>query len=296
MAYQSNLKIDLKKTKFSLRKTVLSHGWVNLPPYEYDYKNNILHRTEVINGNLTELLISQKENLLKVKVKSKEKLDISNKSEIKKNIHNIFQLDIDFNEFCDLTKKLNKRINHYVKAGGGRFLTGNSLFEDVVKTLFTTNTTWNQTVNMTKSFISQFNNIKYGTPMIYGFPTYCEFRKIKPKKVVKGLKLGYRNEFLENIINIFLEKNGFVDEDKITIANELNKVKGIGRYSVAHIKCLMGMFDEIPIDSEVIKYAKSKGIGHNEKQIIKYYKEYGKYAFLAYKIERIVNKINWIGQ
>ena len=65
MAHQSNLKIDLKKMKFSLRKTVLSHGWVNLPPYKYDYANNTLHRTEVINGNLTELLISQKENFIK---------------------------------------------------------------------------------------------------------------------------------------------------------------------------------------------------------------------------------------
>jgi hypothetical protein len=57
----------------------------------------------------------------------------------------------------------------------------------------------------------------------------------------------------------------------------------------------MGIFDEIPIDSEVIKYAKLKGIGHNENEINEYYREYEQYAFLAYKIERIVNKINWIG-
>ena len=48
---------------------------------------------------------------------------------------------------------------------------------------------------------------------------------------------------------------------------ELRRVKGIGKYSIAHIKCLMGIFDEIPIDSEVIKYAKLKGIGHNENEI-----------------------------
>jgi len=295
MAHQSNLKIDLKKIKFSLRKTVLSHGWVNLPPYKYDYANNTLHRTEVINGNLTELLISQKENFIKVKIKSKEKLSISDKSEIKRNIHNIFQLDIDFSEFCDLTKKINKRINHYVKAGGGRFLTGNSLFEDVVKTLFTTNTTWNRTVNMTKSLISQFNKVKYGTPMIYGFPAYCEFRSIKPSRVIKDLRFGYRNEYLKNIINEFLENEGFVYEDKQAVIKELRRVKGIGKYSIAHIKCLMGIFDEIPVDSEVIKYAKLKGIGHNEKLIAKHYQKYEQYAFLAYKIERIVNKINWIG-
>ena len=295
MAHHSNLKIELKKIYFSLRKTVLSHGWVNLPPYSYDYKNNVLIRTEYVNGNLTELFISQKDNQLTVKIKSKDKLDTFTKNEIKKKIQNIFQLSVDLNEFCALTKKTNKRINNYIKAGGGRFLTGNSLFEDVVKTLFTTNTTWNQTVNMTENFISQFNKIKYGEPTIYGFPAYSEFRKIKPNKIIKRLSLGYRNAYLENIINNFLENGGFDGDDKTTIINELKKVKGIGKYSIAHIKCLMGMFDEIPIDSEVIKYAKLKGIGHSEKQIIKYYQEYEQYAFLAYKIDRIVNKINWIG-
>ena len=49
MAHQSNLKIELK-INFSLRKTVLSHGWVNLPPYSYDYKNNVLNRTEYVNN------------------------------------------------------------------------------------------------------------------------------------------------------------------------------------------------------------------------------------------------------
>jgi len=295
MAYQSNLKIELKRVNFSLRKTVLSHGWVNLPPYNYDYKNNVLYRTEIVNDNLIELFISQKDNFVTVKIKSKEKLDKSAKNKIKKKIHNIFQLDIDLDEFCTLAKKLNKRIFRYLNAGGGRFLTGISLFEDVVKTLLTTNTTWNQTVKMSENFISQFNKIKYKTPIICGFPTYCEFRKIKPNKVIKGLRFGYRNEYLINIINKFLEKEGFVDDDKMTIINELREVKGIGKYSIAHIKCLMGIFDEIPIDSEVIKYAKLKGIGHSEKQIIKYYQEYEQYAFLAYKIDRIVNKINWIG-
>jgi len=295
MLYLTNLKINLKGKSFSLRKTVLSHGWVNLPPYRYDYKNNVLCRTEIINDNLVELFISQKDNFVTVKIKSKEKLDKSAKNEIKKKVHNIFQLDINLDEFCALAKQTNKKIFRYIKAGGGRFLIGNSLFEDVVKTLFTTNTTWNQTVNMTEKFISQFNKIKYKTPMICGFPTYCEFKKIKPNKVIKGLRLGYRNEYLENIISKFLEKDGFINNDKRTIINELKRVKGIGKYSIAHIKCLMGMFDEIPIDSEVIKYAKLKGIGHNEKQITEYYQKYERYAFLAYKIERIVNKINWIG-
>ena len=295
MACQSNLKIRLKGINFSLRKTVLAHGWINLPPYKYDYEKNILKRTEYINNNLMELVISQKENYLKVKVKSKDKLDNFTKNEIKKKIENIFQLNIDLNEFCALTMKLNKKIYRYLNAGGGRFLTGISLFEDVVKTLLTTNTTWNQTVNMTESFISQFNKIRYGTLSIYGFPSFCEFNEIKPKEIVKYLRFGYRNDYLENVINIFLEKNGFANYDNITTINELKKIKGIGKYSIAHIKCLMGMFDEIPIDSEVIKYAKTKNIGYNEKQIIKYYQEYGNYSFLAYKIERIVNKINWIG-
>jgi len=291
----SNLKIELEGINFSLRKTVLSHGWINLPPYKYDYENNILIRTEFVNSNLMELFISQKDNYIRVKVKSKVKLDNFTKNEIKKKIQNIFQLNIDLNEFRTLAKKSNKKIFRYLNAGGGRFLTGLSLFEDVVKTLLTTNTTWNQTVNMTQNFISQFNKIKYKTPMICGFPTYCEFKRIKPIKVIKGLRLGYRNEYLINIINKFLEKEGFVNDDKLTIANELKKVKGLGRYSIAHIKCLMGIFDEIPIDSEVIKYAKLKGIGHSEKQITEYYQKYEQYAFLAYKIERIVNKINWIG-
>jgi len=295
MAYQSNLIIKLKETNFSLRKTVLSHGWINLPPYRYNYENNILVRTEFISNNMVELFISQRDNCVKVKVKSEVKLDNFTKNEIKAKVQNILQLNIDLNEFCALTKNKSKNVFRYLNAGGGRFLTGISLFEDVVKTLLTTNTTWNQTVNMTENFICQFNRIKYQASMICGFPTYCEFRRIKPKTIVKNLRFGYRNEYLENIINKFLEMDGFVNDDKITTINELKKVKGIGKYSIAHIKCLMGIFDEIPIDSEVIKYAKLKGIGHNENEINEYYREYEQYAFLAYKIERIVNKINWIG-
>jgi hypothetical protein len=75
VAHLSNLRIELKETNFSLRKTVLSHGWVNLPPYKYDYENNILNRTEFVNSNLVQLFISQKNNYVKVKVKSKAGVD-----------------------------------------------------------------------------------------------------------------------------------------------------------------------------------------------------------------------------
>ena len=63
----------------------------------------------------------------------------------------MFQLDRDLAEFVRLARGAGDSFGTAVKRGFGRLLRAPSLFEDVVKILATTNTTWSGTVAMART-------------------------------------------------------------------------------------------------------------------------------------------------
>ena len=70
-------------------------------------------------------------------------------------------------------------------------------------------------------------------------------------------------------------------------------LKGIGPYAAAHCRILLGDYSRLAIDSEVAEFA-VKILGLPVDKISSHYDSWGKYRFLGYKLNRIIDRNNWI--
>jgi N-glycosylase/DNA lyase len=73
----------------------------------------------------------------------------------------------------------------------------------------------------------------------------------------------------------------------------LISLKGIGPYSAAQVMMLLRDFSTLPVDSEVSAYLRERGFDPNDAQNA--FEHWRQYRFLGYKLKRIVDKENWIG-
>jgi hypothetical protein len=270
---------------YSLPLTVLSHGWVNLLPYYWDQKKKILRRQEKITHNAEPITleISQEQNhQLRILAKSNRKISKSAKNNIAKRIKRALSTDSDCREFHKVARKLDKGVANILVKGGGRFLKGTTLFEDIVKTLFTTNASWSSTQRMVNNFIKI-----YGTDG--AFPVPFDLVNVTENDLREKVKIGYRARYLVAILELF------VGNSSGNLENIPSKIPGLGPYGMAHIRFLNNDFSIIPIDSEVRGFCNSFYGLKSDDQIIEAYSSWGKYAFLGYKLSRHVKNNNWIG-
>lgn len=278
----NNQKLSLTLDKsFSLNLTVESHGWFQLAPWRWD--GNSLSREARVKGASEWICVQQPScNSLAIETSS------SNEAQVKDLVSRWLHLDWDPSEFLALCGANDPAIGLFVRSGGGRFLRGDTFFEDLIKTVCTINTTWSQTKKMVASIVSLGNGL---------FPTPLEFQEMGSERLAKECKLGFRAKTIDTITAQLLQDQvidveGSADSALVNY-NYLTSLKGIGPYSAAHAMMLMRDFSTLPVDSEVSAYLRERGVDPNEAQNA--FKQWGRYRFLGYKLERIIKKRNWIG-
>ena len=143
---------------FSLEQTVLLHGWVWLAPYGWDEARQTLLRLEELpSGRVVQLAIRQsRASGLTVGIEPPVALTSEDRQVIVQRLRRALSLDADLTEFAAVAKRQHAGVWRLLQAGGGRLLRGCSLYEDLVKTLFTTNAAWAYTEKMVESFCRSF--------------------------------------------------------------------------------------------------------------------------------------------
>lgn len=270
------------KTPFNLRMTVESHGWCQLAPWHWDGKH--LERTVRIENNKEWVRVQQiYQHQLSVESSSPENDKVTGR------VSRWLQLDWEPSEFLALCDVNDPAIGQFVRSGGGRFLRGDSFFEDLIKTICTINTTWQQTKVMVASLVTLENGL---------FPGPNDILAIGPDRLASKCKLGFRARTVTNVTAQLLH-DGVIDQDGSAAGNSsvnydyLTSLKGIGPYSAAHAMMLLRDFSTLPVDSEVSAYLRERGLDPKEAQ--EAFRHWGHYRFLGYKLKRIVDRENWIG-
>jgi 3-methyladenine DNA glycosylase/8-oxoguanine DNA glycosylase len=141
-----DFRLKVKTESFNFKETILSHGWVFLKPFYWDDKKSELTlKTKVGISKRVELVIGNKNGSLTIKGKSFHgSLNLHEKNEVKNIVRHVFRLDEDFSEFYELCKKdLRLRFVNTIKSG--RLLRSPTVFEDIIKTICTTNCSWSNT-------------------------------------------------------------------------------------------------------------------------------------------------------
>ncbi|MDI6766214.1 MAG: hypothetical protein QME52_05260 [Bacteroidota bacterium] len=279
---------------FNFWKTVYSHGWCALQPFEVEKEKQQLNRIIVL-SNGKKLIVS----LAQTSAHSgKEKLNISvndvttavEKREIAKQISACLRMDEDYSEFYREARK-HKNFQWIPKAGAGRLLRSPTVFEDVVKMICTTNCSWALTEIMVGNLCKKLGRKIDDSSRGWTFPTAEAVADVTEKFLRKEIRVGYRAPYL-------LELSRRITKGEIDIESwrncsiptsdlfkEVLSIKGIGPYAAGNILKLLGRYDYLGIDSWCRKKffeIHRNGRTGSDKVIEKYYESFGKWKGLFF--------------
>ena len=177
--------------------------------------------------------------------------------------------------------------------GAGRLLRSSTVFEDVVKTICTTNCAWSATVRMVDALVSNLGEPALGGdgPLTNAFPTPAAMARAPEAFYRDVVRAGYRGAYLRSLAGsvadgtIDLERfadGALTDEE---VAEALLALPGVGPYAAAHIMMLLGRHSRLILDSWTRPtYAKLAGRTRPiaDRLIERRFRRYGVHAGLAF--------------
>ncbi|HEX5938461.1 MAG TPA: Fe-S cluster assembly protein HesB [Actinomycetota bacterium] len=180
--------------------------------------------------------------------------------------------------------------------GAGRMLRSPTVFEDVVKTVCTTNCAWSATVRMVNALVTHLGEPALGGdgPLSNAFPT-PETMAGAPESFYRDVvRAGYRGAYLIALSSAVargeLDLESFATATPAELPDEeleaaLLALPGVGPYATAHIMMTLGRHSRLILDSWTRpKYARLLGRTRpvSDRQIERRFRPYGDYAGLAF--------------
>ncbi|MGH9819010.1 MAG: DNA-3-methyladenine glycosylase family protein [Pyrinomonadaceae bacterium] len=270
---------------FSFRHTVQSHGWYDLSPFILDENKITLSYVFSLPRAERPFLTVISETASGVSIEySAARVD---KNELAAAVRHILRLDEDLTGFYDLIEK-GTVLDWVTSAKAGRLLRSPTVFEDLVKTICTTNCSWALTKKMVSNLVE-----KLGEPASKGrrsFPTALAMAKMSDEFYREEIKAGYRSPYFVELAQAVaageLDPESWLCSDLSTaeLKKEMKKVKGVGDYAAENLLKLIGRYDGLALDSFLRgefykKHNRQKACP--DKKIEKHYKKFGDWRGLA---------------
>jgi N-glycosylase/DNA lyase len=211
-------------------------------------------------------------------------------------VRHVLSLDVDLTPFYAVAA--GDPDLAWVLTGAGRMVRSPTVFEDVVKTICTTNTSWGGTTRMVNALVQHLGEKAPGAPpdSPYGraFPTPAAMAAAPPSFYKEVAGAGYRGPYLKALATSVAE--GRVDLESLAttsredlpddeVADRLQALRGVGPYAAAHIMLMLGRYDQLILDSWTRPtYARLLGRKRpvSDRAIERRFKRYGPYAGLAF--------------
>ena len=180
--------------------------------------------------------------------------------------------------------------------GAGRMLRSPTVFEDVVKTICTTNCAWGATVRMVNALVSSLGEPAIGGdgPLTNAFPTPAAMAAAPESFYRDVVRAGYRSPYLIELARR-VDSGGSrprgardraiglrSDDD---LERMLLELPGIGPYAAAHVMMTLGRNSRLILDSWTRpKYARLAGRSKPvpDAAIARRFRRYGEHAGLAF--------------
>ena len=199
-------------------------------------------------------------------------------------------LDQDFTEFYDLARH-EPKLAKMVERQAGRVLRSPTLFEDVIRTLLTTNTLWKHTLRMCRELTSRHGEPLPCEPEQHAFPTPQRLAQVERAELRELCRMGYRDQYVLELSQkvtsgeVELEALKTSSLTTIELRKELMTIKGVGGYAAANLLMLLGRYDYVPVDSWALKVVSNEFFGGEKvtpKQVLSTFERWGKWQGLAY--------------
>jgi 3-methyladenine DNA glycosylase/8-oxoguanine DNA glycosylase len=273
---------------FNLPAVVRSHGWIQMAPFAETPDHGLLYVIRLTTGKV--LLFDVHTVGTDLKVSATEILDEAEQAELSRTVTWMLDLDQDFTEFYALARQ-EPKLARMVERQAGRVLRSPTLFEDVIRTLLTTNTLWKHTLRMCRELTSRYGEPLPCDPEQHAFPTPQRLAQVDEPRLREECRMGYRapyvNELSQRVASGELDLEVFKVSSLSTqdLRKELLGIKGVGGYAAANLLMLLGRYDYVPVDSWALKVVSNeffRGEAVTPKQVLSTFEKWGKWQGLVY--------------
>jgi N-glycosylase/DNA lyase len=268
------------------RRLLASHGVATLAPNRVDLECWILETTVRLDGRALTLRVFQVDRgTARLQAAGSVKGEKA-KQRLLGVVRQLFRLDVDLSAFYARAAK--DRALSWVTSGAGRMLRSPTVFEDVVKTICTTNCSWSATVRMTDALV---NELGAAAPDgRHAFPTAEAMAEAPPEFYTDTARAGYRGTYLRSLAadvaegRLDLEQLADPELPDVEVEERLLALPGVGPYAAAHVMLTsLGRYGQLILDSWTRPtYAKLTGRAAGDEVIRRRFRRYGQYAGLAF--------------
>ena len=274
-----------------LWRTIVSHGVAELPPARVDEETRTMTITLPVAGGARTVHISEGAPRA-ARLAFEGRVGPRQVEQLTRTVRHVLRLDEDLSEFYALAA--GDPDLAWAAAGAGRMVQSATVFEEVVKTVCTTNCTWSATVRMVGALVAHLGVPAPGAPTEgpagRAFPTPEAMAEAPESWYRDVARAGYRGAYLRSLAASVatgerdLEELRAPDLPDDEVERRLLALPGVGPYAAAHVMTLIGRYSRLILDSWTRpKYAKLNG-GEPvpDADIAARFAPYGPYAGLAF--------------
>ncbi len=278
-----------------LWRSIQSHGLVDLPPMRIDDETRALEITVPLPRARprTVRIAEGRSGRARVTVVGRAPRKRS-EADLLDAVAHVLRLDEDLSPFYAVAADDPQLA--WAAQGAGRLVRSPTVFEEVVKTICTTNCAWSATERMVGALVEHLGEPAARAPAgPYGraFPTPEAMASAGESFYREVVRAGYRGPYLQSLAAdvasgaLDLEALGEASRDEVPdddLADLLLALPGVGPYAAAHIMMLLGRYSRLVLDS----WTRPKFVGLNGGRALKdttierRFRRYGPYAGLAF--------------
>jgi 3-methyladenine DNA glycosylase/8-oxoguanine DNA glycosylase len=268
-------------------RTIVSHGVAELPPNKVDLEARTLETTLAVPRGARTVRMTASDGRLRIEiVVGSTRKSVLEALEPK--VAHMFRLDEDLSPFYEVIGA-DDRLG-WCATGAGRMLRAPTVFEDVVKTICTTNTAWSGTRKMTAALVDNLGVKAPGGGRT--FPTPQAMAEADESFYRDVIRAGYRGPYLKTLAEdvaagrLDLEELNDPELPDDEVAARLLALPGVGPYAAAHVMLTsLARYSRLVLDSWTRPtYCKLAGARSALKDatIERRFKRYGEWAGLAF--------------
>ncbi len=265
-------------------RTLLSHGVAELPPNAVAPDGSSLETVLPAGGRAWLVRVAAGDP-------GRARMEIADGApadELSRAIRHMLRLDDDLSAFY--ARAVEDPELAWAAEGAGRMLRSPTVFEDVVKTICTTNCTWAATQRMVGALVGVLGLPAADAPVRRSFPSPAAMAQAGDEFYAGVAKAGYRGAYLRTIATEAAE--GRLDLEALAdpalpdaeVIERLLALPGVGPYACAHVMMLLGRYRQLILDSWTRPtYRSLTGRPRvTDKGIERAFRRYREYAGLAF--------------
>jgi 3-methyladenine DNA glycosylase/8-oxoguanine DNA glycosylase len=269
-----------------LRRTLASHGVASLAPQRLDEEAWVLETTLAVGRTARTIRVSAGPNGGAAVESRGGSVSRGQADVLLATVRHMLRLDDDLTPFYALVSADPELA--WASAGAGRMLRSPTVFEDVVKTVCTTNCAWSATERMTGALVTHLGGQAPGGHRT--FPTPAAMAEADESFYRDVVRAGYRGPYLRTLAaavaagELDLEALADPELPEEEVAARLLALPGVGPYAAAHVMTTaLGRYRRLILDSWTRpQYVRVSGRKASDRTIERRFRRYGDYAGLAF--------------